>query len=138
MDITSVKDKFKIKGKMGSVLVGDGKAIIEGEENFVVGSAGEFEVGGVSVVGLGTGAYVIELDGLRICALESKLSDAQLSDAGAIDISVSQTGDMEVIKPVDPWVAVTTTKIEGIEVMAKYAITKDKLPSEFTTVCLTS
>lgn len=138
MDITFAKGQFKIKGKTGSVLIGGDKVNIESDTNFVVDSAGEFEVGGVSVIGLGMGAYVIELDGLRVCTLENKLTDAQLFDAGAIDISVSQTGDMEVLKPVDPWVAVTTAKMDGIESVAKYAITKDKLPSEFTTVCLTN
>ena len=138
MEITFVKGQFKIKGKTGSVLIGDGKVNIESDNNFVVDSAGEFEVGGVSVIGLGGRAYVIELDGLRICTLENKLTDAQLSDAGAIDITVSQTGDMEVIKPIDPWVAVTTAKVSGVEGVAKYVITKDKLPTEFATVWLTS
>ena len=114
------------------------KGSLKSKEKPVVDSAGEFEVGGVSVIGLGNEAYVIELDGLRICAIESKLTDGQLSDAGAIDITVSQTGDMEIIKPIDPWVAVTAAKVEGVEGVAKYVITKDKLPTEFATVWLTS
>ncbi|KKU29031.1 MAG: hypothetical protein UX80_C0003G0069 [Candidatus Amesbacteria bacterium GW2011_GWA2_47_11b] len=125
MDITFAKGEFKIKGKAGGVRVGEKVTI---NDNFVIDSPGEYEVGGVSVVGFVGGGYIVEIDGLRLCTATKS------SEAGAIDILVMETVDPEMVKQIDPWVVVTTGK-EGV---AKYTISRDKLPSELTTVCLTT
>lgn len=138
MDISFAKDQFKIKGKTGSVLVGK-DLTIEGEKPFVINGAGEFEVGGISVIGLGEGAYVVELDNFRICKLTQKLTDKQLEDMGSIDIALMTSLDPEIVKQTDPWVAITTNKIEGVEGVGKYSVgSRDKLPGELVTVWLTS
>ncbi len=102
-----------------------------GGNPFVVDGAGEYEVKGVSVVGVQSwhddkeGAdrgpniiYVIEIDGLRICHLGDlghKLTDGQLDEIGSIDIALVPVGGIytidaksavEVTKQLDPWVII--------------------------------
>ncbi|KKU02926.1 MAG: hypothetical protein UX99_C0031G0004 [Candidatus Amesbacteria bacterium GW2011_GWB1_47_26] len=125
MDITFSKREFKIKGKTGVVSVGERVKV---NENFVIDQPGEYEVGGVSVIGLVGGGYVVEMDGLRLCTATKS------AEAGAIDIALLPEVDAEVVKQIDPWVVVTTGK-EGV---AKYTISRDKLPTELTTIWLTS
>lgn len=125
MDITFNKGVFKIKGKTGVVSVGE-KTVIN--ENFIIDGAGEYEVGGVSVIGLVGGGYVIEMDGLRLCTATKS------TEAGAIDILMLFEVDVEMVKQIDPWVVVAPGK-EGV---AKYTISRDKLPTELTTVWLTN
>ena len=126
MDISYTRGQFKIKGKTGSVLAGNEKIIIEGGQPFEINQPGEYEVGGVSVIGLVGGGYVVEMDGLRLCTATKS------ADAGAIDVALLSELDMEIVKQIDPRVVVTIGK-EGV---AKYIISRDKLPTELTTVCL--
>lgn len=125
MDITFNKGAFKVRGKMGIVSVGEKVTI---NDNFVIDDPGEYEVGGVSVIGLVGGGYVIETDGLRLCTATKS------TEAGAIDILLLFEVDAEMVKQIDPWVVVAPGK-EGV---AKYTISRDKLPTELTTVWLTS
>lgn len=98
---------------------------------FVVEGPGEYEVGGVSIIGVATWhddqagkergantAYVIEMDGLRLLHLGDlghKLSEEQLEEMGAIDVVFVPVGGFytidaktasEVVKQLDPWVVV--------------------------------
>ncbi len=98
---------------------------------FVIEGAGEYEVKGVSVVGIQSwhddkgGAdrgpnviYVIEIDGLRLCHLGDlghKLTEEQLEEIGSIDIAVIPVGGdytidakmaVEVAKQLDPWIII--------------------------------
>ncbi len=111
---------------MGIVSVGERIKI---NENFVIDSPGEYEVGGVSVIGLVGGGYVVEMDGMRLCTATKS------TEAGAIDILLLPELDAEMVKQIDPWVIMTTGKEEG---MAKYTISRDKLPTELTTIWLTN
>lgn len=99
--------------------------------SFIVKGPGEYEVKGVSVVGVHTwhdekngterGAntvYVIEIDGLRVAHLGDlghKLSQEQLDEMGPIDVVLVPVGGVytvdaktaaEVVRQVDPWVVV--------------------------------
>ena len=98
---------------------------------FVINGPGEYEIGGVSVVGIPTWhdekaggerglntVYVIEMEGLRIAHLGDlghKLSDQQLEEIGAIDVVFVPVGGKytidaktakEVVGQVDPWVII--------------------------------
>lgn len=98
---------------------------------FVIDGAGEFEVKGVSVIGVASWhddkqgelrgnnfVYVIEVDGLRICHLGDlghKLDEKQLEDIGSIDIALIPVGGeytldaktaVEVTKQLDPWIII--------------------------------
>ena len=96
MDISLVKDKtFKIKGKTGFALTDPNGLTLEsidGTSSKVFTSAGEYEVAGISVVGLKTdegNIFVYEVDGLRICHLGNitkKLTDNKVSQIGDIDV----------------------------------------------------
>src|SRR3989344_4528961 len=98
---------------------------------FVIEGPGEYEVKGVSVIGVHTyhdekegverGAntvYVIEIDGLRVAHfgdLGHKLTQDQLQEMGPIDIILVPVGGVytidaktavEVVRQVDPWVVI--------------------------------
>ena len=98
---------------------------------FVIDGPGEYEVGGVSVVGIPTWhgdqegkergintIFVIEIDGLRIAHagdLGHKLTREQLEDMGQVDVLLVPIGGVytldaktaaEVVKQPDPWVVI--------------------------------
>lgn len=98
MDITLVKDStFKIKGKNGFALTDPNGLTLEsidGSSSKTFKTAGEYEVAGISVVGVKTEegvVFVYEVDGLRICHLGSttkKLPDNKVSAIGDIDVLI--------------------------------------------------
>lgn len=102
-----------------------------GGKPFVVDGPGEYEVGGVSVIGVSSwhddksGAergsntiYVVEMEELRMAHLGDlghKLSQEQLDEIGSIDIAFVPVGGFytidakvaaEVVKQLDPWIVV--------------------------------
>lgn len=102
-----------------------------GGNPFVIKGPGEYEVGGVSVIGVATfhdnsqGAdrgpntvYVIEMDNLRIAHLGDlghKLTQDQLDQIGSTDIVLVPVGGhftidaktaADVVKQLDPWVVI--------------------------------
>lgn len=104
--------------------------LVKGDK-FVIDNPGEYEVGGVSVIGVPTwhdqngGAdrgrntvYVIELDNLRIAHmgdLGHKLTQETVQEVGAIDILMIPIGGTytidpktaaEVMRQVDPWIVI--------------------------------
>lgn len=96
MDLIKITDQtFKIKSKTGVVITNmEGPAFesITGELLKSFKGAGEYEVGGISVIGIKTEegtVYIYEVDGLRICYLGNitkKLSDNKVSQIGDIDV----------------------------------------------------
>lgn len=96
MEITFIKDSiFKIKGRAGFALTDpDGITIesLDGTSSKVFKTPGEYEVAGISVLGIKTDegvVFVYEVDGLRVCHLgkiTKKLSDNKVSAIGDIDI----------------------------------------------------
>lgn len=140
MDISYIKGKVKIKGKLASCDVDD-KVIISRPDGttFQIDAPGEYEAGGVSVVGnlyQGLNLYVVEIDGLRISILPNlssdKLTPEILDSLGSIDICVGQS--LDLAKQTDPWVVITL----GDGGVLKYSVTKDKLPSDLQVVVLAS
>lgn len=95
MDITYKQGEFRVKGKTGVLFSRPNGVLIEstdGETKKELIGAGEYEVSGISVIGIRTDAgtvFVYEVDGLRICnlgKLDKKLSDSKLSQLGDIDV----------------------------------------------------
>jgi L-ascorbate metabolism protein UlaG (beta-lactamase superfamily) len=102
-----------------------------GRKPFVITDPGEYEIGGVSVVGVPTWhddkkgqergrntVYVIEMEGVRLahCGdLGHKLAQDELDEMGPIDVLFVPVGGLftldakaaaEVVKQVDPWVVI--------------------------------
>jgi L-ascorbate metabolism protein UlaG (beta-lactamase superfamily) len=102
-----------------------------GGNPFVINGPGEYEIGGVSVIGVPTWhdeeqggkrglntVFVIEIDELRIAHvgdLGHKLSQEQLEEMGPVDVLMIPVGGeytidakvaSEVVKQVDPWVVI--------------------------------
>lgn len=136
MDILNLgTNHYKLKGKTASAVVLGNKVTIE-PSGFVISDPGEYEVGGVSVLSFGDSVFVVEIDNLRIIFLSQKPSEQIVAEAGAIDIAVSD--NIDVAKSVDPWIAVTTTPVAGVEAMPKLTTTSDKLPPDLQVVVLSS
>lgn len=134
---------FRIKGKNSLVQIERGIVTLGSDKPFKIDAPGEYEVGGVSVMGIndqnGAKIYVVELDGIRLAVLgkiEGKLTDAQIEEMGSIDILLCSAPTTEVVSQIDPWVIVTEVAPEGSTKVPKYLITADKLPTETTTVVL--
>lgn len=133
------------------------------EKLFVIDSPGEYEVGGVFVLGTAgekTTFYVITMDGLRLVflgGLSGKLSDKQIEEIDGVDILFVPVGDkknslagkqtLEIINQVEPKIIIPMNyqslsgflKELGQEEKApldKLLMTKDKLPLEKEVVVL--
>jgi len=133
------------------------------EKLFVIDSPGEYEVGGIFVLGTaGEKAtfYVISMDDLRLVflgGLSGKLSDKQLEEIDGVDILFLPVGDkknlsaakqaLEIINQVEPKIIIPMNyqslsgflKELGQEEKApldKLLMTKDKLPLEKEVVVL--
>lgn len=106
MDITLIKDNiFKIKGKTGFALTdvnGPTLESLSGDSSKTFRGAGEYEVGGISLIGVKTDegiVFVYEIDGFRICHLGTvtkKLSDSKVSAIGDVDILFVPVGNESV------------------------------------------
>jgi len=101
MEITYKNNEFRIKGKTGILYSKPNGVSIEssdGTNSKELFGAGEYEVSGISVIGISTASdaqtdegnvFVYEVDGLRICnlgKLTKKLTDGKLSLLGDIDV----------------------------------------------------
>lgn len=95
MDIIYKDSEFKVKGKTGILYSRNNGVVIEspdGNTKKELIGAGEYEVSGISVIGVkteDTTVFVYEVDGLRICNLggqSKKLSDGKLTQIGDIDV----------------------------------------------------
>ncbi len=143
MDISINKGKIKLKGKLASAEVDGGVLITRPDgTDFNIDNAGEYEAGGISVIGVAafsTCIYVVEMDDLRICVLNSQIQEKLPSDLldalGPIDITVSEKSDLA--KQTDPYVAIITKAEPGTaEPVLKYSVTSEKLPQELQVVVL--
>lgn len=142
MDITTLgRAGYRLKGKNASVSVENGRVVVDRDKPFEISAPGEYEVGGVSVVGVDDPngkIYVVELDGLRTAFLmdvTTKLSEGQVEEIGPVDIAVIPVLNPELATQVDPWVIICEKGSESPPI-AKYSVTSDKLPTETQTVIL--
>lgn len=145
MDISINKGKIKLKGKSASAEVDGGVLITRPDgTDFIIDSPGEYEAGGISVIGVSafsTCIYVVEVDDLRICVLNSQIQEKLTSDLldalGPIDITVSEK--LDLAKQTDPYVAIITKAETGMaEPVVKYSVTSEKLPQDLQVVVLTT
>ncbi len=167
MEITYLGNlAFRLKTKTSSVVtepVGsvDADIVVTTDKDkktspatFVINGPGEYEVRGISVVGVYSGIFVIELDGLRIVhlgKLDQKLSERQMEEIGPVDVVMVGvgTGALELVRQLDPWVVIPMgydeAKLEEfLKGMArtettpqpKLVLSADKLPTVLSVVVL--
>lgn len=151
MEITYKDKELKIKGKTGVLYPRQDGVLIEsldGNYKKELYGAGEYEVSGISVIGIkndDSNIFVYEVDGIRICNLtgtSKKLSDTKVSVVGDIDILiVSESGEaIEMIQQVDSYYILpinfsTNETLEKflsesglvVERMNKFTVKKDEL-----------
>jgi len=116
MDIQLIgKGLFKLKGKTASIITdfSSFKVEVEKQVKMEISEPGEYEVGGISVLGMQFGEniiFVFEIDGLRIAYLgefKKDLTDTQISELGNIDILVIFEGREKIIGQIDPYFVIT-------------------------------
>lgn len=175
MDITSLgHGSFRIKGKAATfvtdpykfpkrveadIVTASGKqevGMIDGNP-YVINGPGEYEVKGVGVVGIPTGAntiYRIEIDGVAIVhlgALNRMLTSTEVDELDGVHILMVPVAFLQavaVINEIEPMVVIPMNyekpqldaflKEIGKEVIPqqKLSITKDKLPVEMQVIVL--
>ena len=116
MDIQLIgKGLFKLKGKTASIITdfSSFKVEVEKQVKMEISEPGEYEVGGISVLGMQFGEniiFVFEIDGLRIAYLgdfKKDLTDTQISELGNIDILIIFEGREKIIGQIDPYFVIT-------------------------------
>jgi len=128
MDIQLIgKGLFKLKGKTASIITdfSSFKVEVEKQVKMEISEPGEYEVGGISILGMQLGEniiFVFEIDGLRIAylgefkkdltdtqisELKKDLTDTQISELGNIDILVIFEGREKIIGQIDPYFVIT-------------------------------
>jgi L-ascorbate metabolism protein UlaG (beta-lactamase superfamily) len=115
MEITKVTDiAFKLKGKTGFAITDPTGLTLEsldGSNSKTFKTAGEYEVAGISVIGIKTDegtVFVYEIDGLRVCHLGNitkKLSDSKVSAIGDIDVLLLpvNTQSVEMLQQIESY-----------------------------------
>jgi len=144
MEISAVgTNGVRIKTKNAVINIENGVVTLGGDKPFKIDTPGEYEVGGVSVIGVndagGAKIYVVEVDGLRLAymgKLAVKLTNIQIEDMGSIDILILPIHNSEIVSQIDPWVVLTENSQDGLASVPKYLITADKLPTELATIVL--
>ena len=158
MDITLIKDStFKLKGKTGFALTnptGLTLQSLDGSNVMEFKTAGEYEVAGISVIGIKVDenvVFVYEIDGLRICNLGNnlkKLSDGKVSAIGDIDVLLLPVGaeSVELLQQIEsyyiiPYGYANQDELDkflkdsgySVERLSKFSLKKDDIVEDQTT-----
>lgn len=122
----------------------------------VIDGPGEYEVGGVAIIGIGVSdstVYALKMDGivlLHLGKLDISLSDSQIDKLPAADIVFATVGNEmpDIIAKLEPKIIIPMYETgalggflkgigkEGLKPQAKLTITREKLPGEMEVVVL--
>ena len=138
MDIQLIgKGLFKLKGKTASIITdfSSFKVEVEKQVKMEISEPGEYEVGGISILGMQFGEnkiFVFEIDGLRVAYLgefKGSFSDAQVSEIGNIDILIIPEGGEKIIEQIDPYfvIAVNYQGSLPVEKMDKFSLKREDI-----------
>lgn len=135
---------FKLRGKKATVTIADGNLVIG---DFTISGPGEYEVAGVDVICLKDGVFRLNLDDVLIGFIERKLTDAEKSQIGTVNIlitpavnSLDTSLEPAYVLPfggkedLDKFLKEVGTP--GIQPQSKLVISADKLPETTTVVIL--
>ncbi len=144
MDIQHLaKASFRLKGKTAAILTDASsfKVEVEKQVKMEITEPGEYEIGGISIIGLLFGSnkvFIFEIDGLRIAYLgefKDDLSDAQVSGLGNIDILIILEGREKIIEQIDPYFVITQN-YQGslpVEKVEKFSLKKEDILEDQST-----
>ena len=103
---------FKLSNKTGVVVLSDGKVDLTAGNHMLITGPGEYEIGGISVIGFRRKddglAFVVEMEGLRICYLGDweKVSDKEVDQIGDIDVLMALTKASDAALAIEPKIIV--------------------------------
>ncbi len=144
MEISKVKGDFRFKGKQTPVVISDG-AVTVGD--FVVPGPGEYEVAGVTVIGLSGKVSRINLDNVSVLYQERPLSQEEKNVVGSVNIlitpaNVAPDAQIEAAYIIPFGTSEDVAKFakglgaENMTAQAKLVTSADKLPETTTVVVL--
>lgn len=125
---------FKVKGKNTTVNLDENITIVESEK--VIDGPGEYEIKGVSIIGVDakeTTIYRIDIDGLTLLHLgnlEKKLTDNQIKEIGEVDIAfIPVNSELENnTRAVSPSIIIPSNYEGQDDVISKLGVNIEKLP----------
>lgn len=156
MEIVYKDEGFRIRGKSGILYSKKGSVLIEsldGNSSKELKGPGEYEVSGISVIGIQTETstiFVYEVDGFRICDLDNlheKLDDSKIGQIGDIDILLLPVFDksVEVMQQIESYYIIPTNHKDKVnldkflkdstlvvEKMNKFSLKKEDLMEDST------
>lgn len=137
MDIYYIGDeKFKLKGKVASVLMSPNKISVEGGDNErQFEDPGEFESKGVIITGIkrdGKIIYHINFEGLGVVYLgeENNLTEEECGQIDQTDILILKANSERDIAALEPKITILEDTGTESESVNKLSISKEKLPEE--------
>lgn len=135
MEISIVKGDFRIKGKQTAVMVGDKVTVGE----FVIPGPGEYEAGGVTVIGLPGKVYRFNVDNVSVLFSDRKLTDEEKTLVGTVNILVAPAKS-ELEAELEPAYFIPTGETKEVSEFAqrlpKLVTSAEKLPETTTVVVL--
>lgn len=135
---------FRLKGKKATVLVTPAEIAVE---NYKITGPGEYEIGGVEVIGLAGGVFRINIDGVGVGLIPQKLTEEEKNRIGAVNI-VLTPATAELDATLEPNYVIPFGNKEDVEKFSKnlgaenvVAVSKlvtspEKLPETTTVVVL--
>lgn len=90
MEISFSKREIRIKGKQAAVNINSGQVKV-GE--FVVPGPGEYEISGITVIGLAGNVYRLNVDNVSILYTERKLNEEDKNALGTVNILITPAYD---------------------------------------------
>ena len=130
-------EKFKLKGKIASVLLSSNNILVEGgDSQRQFEGPGEFESKGVVITGIKRGnktLYHINFEGVGVVYLgeENNLTEEESGQIDQTDILILGTNSPKDIATLEPKIVILKdTGKENETPLSKLSITKEKLPEE--------
>jgi hypothetical protein len=142
MDIQHIgSTSFKLKGKTATILTNTSsfKVEVEKEVKMEIAEPGEYEIGGISIIGTVLGSnkvFVFEIDGLRVAYLgdfKGVITDEKVSELGSIDVLIINVGvsakeSVKVVGGIDPYFVLPFSEKEPLETfLSESGLTVEKL-----------
>lgn len=142
MDIQLIaKGAFKLKGKTASIITDSSgfKVEVEKTVKMEISEPGEYEVGGISILGMQFGEnkiFVFEIDGLRVAYFGNftkGITDENVSQIGSIDVFIINVGNsakesVKVVGSIDPYFVLPFSNAEPVETfLSESGMTVEKM-----------
>lgn len=135
MEISTIKNGgYKLRGKKSFATISAN--VITINDSFTIDGPGEYEVGGVDVIGLKDNAFTIRIDDVRVGYLTRKLTGEEKERLGTINIAIVPSAQ-DYDTDLEPSYLIPMQSSQTTDVAQPKLVTSaDKLPETTTVVVL--